>query len=147
MLKYRLDQNAETDKTRTLWFNAWKYEGRDEAQSALIHAVLGKLIEGRTLADDAKEVLDRLLRGASVLKLAKFITKTAVTLTPDLMAFLDCFKEQSKEVAETMEQFEKDFQSLLSKIDIGHIIVFIDDLDRCPSVEVLQRELSESLTP
>ena len=36
MLKYRLDQQEDTKKTRTLWFNAWKYEGRDEAQSALI---------------------------------------------------------------------------------------------------------------
>lgn len=138
MLNYRLDQTADGDKTRTLWFNAWKYEGRDEAQSALIHAVLGRLTEGRTLAQDAKDVLGRLMHGASVLKLAKFITKTAVTLTPDLGGFLDCFEEQSKEVAETMEQFEKDFQDLLSKIDVGHIVVFIDDLDRCPSAKVIE---------
>lgn len=138
MLKYRLDQDADTSKIRTLWFNAWKYEGRDEAQSALIHAILGKLTEGRTLTEDAKEILGRLVKGASVLKLAKFITKTAVTLTPDLNGFLDCFKEQSKEVAETMEQFEQDFQNLLIKINIGHIVVFIDDLDRCPSDKVIE---------
>lgn len=138
MLKYRLDQSGESAKTRTLWFNAWKYEGRDEAQSALIHAVLGRLTEGRTLSEDAKEVLGRLMHGASVLKLAKFITKTAVTLTPDLGGFLNCFREQSKEIAATMEQFDKDFQALLSKIDIGHIVVFIDDLDRCPSAKVIE---------
>ncbi len=138
MLRYQLDQAVETNKARTLWFNAWKYEGRDEAQSALIHAILGKLTAGRTLANDAKDVFDRLIKGASVLKLAKFITKTAITLTPDLAGFLDCFKEQSKEVAETMEQFEQDFQSLLSKIDVGHIVVFIDDLDRCPSNKVIE---------
>jgi hypothetical protein len=28
---------------KTLWFNAWRYEGREEAQSALIHAILAKL--------------------------------------------------------------------------------------------------------
>lgn len=138
MLKYRLDQRTDTNKTRTLWFNAWKYEGRDEAQSALIHAILGKLTEGRTLADDAKDVLGRLVKGASVLKLAKFITKTAVTLTPDLTGFLDCFKEQSKEVAETMEQFDSDFEELLRKIEVSHVIVFIDDLDRCPSTKVIE---------
>lgn len=138
MLKYRLDQNADANKTRTLWFNAWKYEGRDEAQSALIHATLGKLTEGRTLGEDAKEILGRLVNGVSVLKLAKFITKTAITLTPDLSGFLECFKEQSREVAETMEQFEQDFQRLLDKIDVGHIIVFIDDLDRCPSSKVIE---------
>lgn len=138
MLECQLDQMADANKTRTLWFNAWKYEGRDEAQSALIHAILGKLTEGRTLGKDAKDVLDRLVKGASVLKLAKFITKTAITLTPDLAGFLDCFKEQSKEVAETMQQFERDFGELLSKVDIGHIVVFIDDLDRCPSSKVIE---------
>ncbi len=138
MLKDRLDQKTDINKTRTLWFNAWKYEGRDEAQSALIHAILGKLIEGRTLADDAKDVLNRLIKGASILKLAKFITKTAITLTPDLTGFVDCFKEQSKEVAETMEQFDRDFEELLKKVDVLNVVVFIDDLDRCPSAKVIE---------
>ncbi|MGA3208031.1 MAG: P-loop NTPase fold protein [Syntrophales bacterium] len=138
MLKYRLDQMGGTNKTRTLWFNAWKYEGCDEAQSALIHAILNKLTEGRTLAEDAKNVLGRLVKGASVLKLAGFITKTAITLTPDLTGFLDCFKEQSKEVAETMEQFDRDFEEFLRKVDVSQMVVFIDDLDRCPSTKVIE---------
>lgn len=138
MLKYRLDQQAEAKKTRTLWFNAWKYEGRDEAQSALIHAILGKLTEGRTLSEEAGQTLARLFKGASVLKLAKFITKTAITLTPDLTGFLDCFQDQSKEVAATMERFECDFEELLKAVDVSHIVVFIDDLDRCPSTKVIE---------
>jgi len=138
MLKYRLDHKTDTNKIRTLWFNAWKYEGRDEAQSALIHAILARLIDGRTLADDAKDVLGRLVKGASVLKLAKFITKTMVTLTPDLTGFLDCFTEQSKEIAKTMEQFDRDFEELLQKVNVSHVVVFIDDLDRCPSAKVIE---------
>lgn len=138
MLKRRLDQGSKDAKIRTLWFNAWKYEGRDEAQSALIHAILGKLTEGQTLVGEAKEAFERLIKGTSVLKLAKFITKTAVTLTPDLGGFLDCFKEQSKDVAETMERFESDFGNLLEKVDVGQIVVFIDDLDRCPSTKVIE---------
>lgn len=138
MLKNQLDQNAESTKTRTLWFNAWKHEGRDEAQSALIHAILAKLTEGRTLLDETKEILGRLVKGASVLKLAKFITKTAITLTPDLTGFIDCFKEQSKEVAETMEQFDRDFEKLLEEVDVNQVVVLIDDLDRCPSTKVIE---------
>lgn len=137
MLKYCLDQKTD-HKILTLWFNAWKYEGRDEAQSALIHAILTKLTEGRTLGEKANATLKRLIKGASVLKLAKFITKTAITLTPDLTGFLECFEDQSKKVAETIEQFERDFEALLQEVDISHIVVFIDDLDRCPNNKVIE---------
>ncbi len=138
MLKDRLDQGSADTKTRTLWFNAWKYEGRDEAQSALVHAILAKVTEGRTLTGELKDAVARITKGASVLKLAQFITKTAITLTPDLSGFMDCFGEQSKQVAETMEAFERDFGDLLTKAEVGHIVVFIDDLDRCPSAKVIE---------
>jgi len=138
MLKDRIDRESDERQTRTLWFNAWKYEGRDEAQSALIHAVLAKVTEGRTLTSEMKDAVGRIVKGASILKLAQFITKTAVTLTPDLSGFLDCFSEQSKQVADTMERFENDFEDLLTKIEVSHIVVFIDDLDRCPSAKVIE---------
>jgi hypothetical protein len=138
MLKSQLDRTADANKTRTLWFNAWKYEGRDEAQSALIHAIVAKLTEGRTLANEARVAFDRLVKGASVLKLAKFISKTAITLTPDLTGFLECFQDQSKKVAETMESFDRDFEALLQTVDVSNILVFIDDLDRCSSSKVIE---------
>src|SRR5262249_18133776 len=49
MLKRRIEAAVDQGQTKTLWFNAWRYEGREEAQSALIHAVLAKLAEDKTL--------------------------------------------------------------------------------------------------
>lgn len=138
MLKHRIEETVGKDGVKTLWFNAWRYEGREEAQSALIHAILARLSEDETLLENAKEVLGRLTKGASVLKLAKFIGKTAVTLTPDLNGFIDCFKEESRQIAETMEQFEKDFGECLDRMKVKHIVVFIDDLDRCSSEKVIE---------
>ena len=138
MLKSRIEAKDGQAGVKTLWFNAWRYEGREEAQSALIHAILARLSENTSLLEDAKDVLGRLMKGASVLKLAKFIGKTAVTLTPDLTGFIECFKEESRQIAETMEQFETDFDEYLMRMKVTHIAVFIDDLDRCSSAKVIE---------
>ncbi|HOV88283.1 MAG TPA: P-loop NTPase fold protein, partial [Syntrophobacteraceae bacterium] len=138
MLKLEIEGSAHASKTKTLWFNAWRYEGREEAQSALIHAVLSKLAEDKTLFQDAKDIFDRLKKGASILKLGKHITKSLMTLTPDIAGFIDCFREESEKIAETMEHFDKDFKQLLQRANIERIVVFIDDLDRCSSQKVIE---------
>jgi hypothetical protein len=138
MLKARLDADAAKTRTKTLWFNAWRYEGRDEAQSALIHAVLAKLAEDRGLWEKAKDTFERLKKGVSVMKVAKVIGKSLLTLTPKVDELIDCFKEESEKLAETMEAFDKDFQGLLGQADISRIVVFIDDLDRCSSTKVIE---------
>jgi len=78
MLQQRLTAQAGTGGVKTIWFNTWRYEGRDEAQSALIHAIIAKLEEDKGLGQDVLDTLKQLRSSASVLKLAKVITKTAL---------------------------------------------------------------------
>lgn len=137
MLQKAVEADAEAG-AKTIWFNAWRYEGKDEIQSALINAILLKVREGKTLAQDVQEVLKRLRDGASVLKLAKFIGKTAITLTPDIQGFLDCFNDESEKVVVTMATFEADFEKYLEKLGVKRVVVFIDDLDRCQSAKIVE---------
>jgi hypothetical protein len=144
MLRAAIDARADQAATSgapkiiTLWFNAWRYEGKEEIQSALIHAILRELEKDKSLVQDMKDTFDRLKKGASVLKLAKTIAKSAITLTPDFTGLLDAFSDESEKVADTMERFESDFESLFLSGKVGRIIVFIDDLDRCSSDKVVE---------
>lgn len=123
---------------KTIWFNAWRYEGRDEAQSALIHAIISKLEEDKTLGQDVLDTLKQLKSSANVLKLAKAITKSALTLSPDVDGFFSAFEKQNEKISDTIERFDKQFADVLLHAKISHLVVFIDDLDRCSSEKVIE---------
>ncbi len=138
MLEHRLAAATGPGTVKTIWFNAWRYEGRDEAQSALIHAIISKLEEDKSFGQDVRDTLKELKSSANVLKLAKVITKTALTLSPDIEGFFGAFEKQNEKVSDTIERFDHQFAEVLRHAKISHLVVFIDDLDRCSSEKVIE---------
>ena len=57
MLQGRIRQEQ---KVKTVWANAWRYEGKEEMQSALVHAILTSVTEDQTLSDEVKDLLGRI---------------------------------------------------------------------------------------
>lgn len=138
MLRRHIEATKGDKKRKTLWFNAWMYEGREEAQSALIHAILRLLQDDVTIAGEAKQLWEKLKSGASVLKLGAAITKSVMTMSPDIDGFVNAFEKESGRIADTMESFEGDLKKLMELVHIDRIVVFIDDLDRCSSTKVIE---------
>lgn len=136
MLQHALPTDEEG--TLSVWFNPWQFEGKDEVQTALIHSILDVLEKRKSLLDDAKEALKKLKSSASMLKLAKMITKTVVTMTPDIGGFLDCFSDPTEKLATTMREFNSQFAAYLESQKINRLVVFIDDLDRCEPQRALE---------
>ena len=141
MLKADIDSRKDT-KNKTLWFNAWRYEGREEGQAALIHAILAQLEKDLTLKEQAKDLIKKVKDSVSALKLGKFLLQTAVTFTPDVDQFINCFRDESERVASSMQSFEEDFESLLEAAKQS-----VSLSSSTISTAVLARRLSRSLKP
>jgi len=118
---------------KTVWFQAWKYNQEDEILAALIEEIF------KTIASDgffykSKELLKKLNRGKIVGELSKLFTGV------DVSEFFSDFKYKKKlGFYDTFQEYFKQILSEYLTMDIEEsdkreraLVIFIDDLDRCP---------------
>jgi|KBSSwiStaDraftv2_1062776.scaffolds.fasta_scaffold31678_3 hypothetical protein len=151
---------AKEEGVLCLEFNAWTYEGFEDAKSALLGTILEQLLEEKKLPAKSKDLFLKLLRSVDLRHLAKLAAKVggpmaavaaaspdpsvagpmmlaagvtaAATITVDDVA--DTLKpadDTAISARKGMREFRKDFERLLKEAKLSTLVVFIDDLDRC----------------
>lgn len=131
---------------RTVWFNPWKYDQKDEIWHALIQTVLAEIAhdldERRASGEEnrherlakALDTVKRLSRAAAWL-LAR---RAAGPMTAGILASEDVDAVRTALTAPGMDtylhvnHFEQDFRDVVGTYTDGsRLVMFVDDLDRC----------------
>lgn len=143
-LKNKLDNpksDANNRTVKTVWFNAWKYSECDSMLAALSLEILSE-IKRKNLLDNLKV---RLLTSSKHVDPLYFLSDITRIITqgkgPEFdkwfskegieskLPFLDIFKDYMKSIIHTFI-LEKEDGKCTDKE--GILVIFIDDLDRCP---------------
>ena len=141
-------------------FNAWTYEGFEDAKSALMGTILERLLEEKKLPAKSKGLLLKLLHAVDVRRLITLGARVGLPVavaaagSPDLAAAGPAMVAAGAAAASTisvddvagilkpaestetsprkgMREFREGFERLLNEADLSTLVVFIDDLDRC----------------
>ena len=152
-------KSLERKGYKCLMFNGWLFEGYDDAKSSLIGTILDKIKEETKLSTKACQILDALLQNISKFKLFKGALKFGVDIAT--IGFMPAFvgasinaanalnadkdglkdaindKLDYKEFRESIREFQKNFAELLDETNIKRLVVFIDELDRCSPLTIL----------
>lgn len=129
-------------KCKTVWFQAWKYDKEDEILAALVEEIFKAIKRDGTfgrIRGELEEFINKMDIPKGVGKLAKHFIGADVTdfiSEPAYRAklgFYDTFQEFFDRLLWTYTNLRPQFSSTEEPDDQkGALVVFIDDLDRCP---------------
>jgi hypothetical protein len=129
------------EKTATIEFSAWQFEGYEDVKAALMQVIMRRLEQEQGLSEKAAGLRDRLLKRVDWFYVMGLAASRIATLTPPTLEDLQRAVKPSEgeEQTQAIQDFRDDFAALLSEIEnIDVLAVFIDDLDRCLPTTIIE---------
>ncbi len=140
-----VEQRLNDASVKTVWFNAWKYDGKEVIWNALLQSIFYKM-KVDAEADKRGEFHDRVVRTAK--SLAVYAAKVGTRFIPggvvresDVDAVVTMLGTSADDESFAfINGFEATFAQLTKDYlkDRGYLVIFIDDLDRCLPENAIQ---------
>ena len=142
-------RSAELRPCKTVWFQAWKYADQDEILAALIRVVLEAVRQDQSILKQLNACIEQAVAKTDVLGAVTTLAKNFIGMDvgdflkelphQGKLAFYDHFSEFFDRLVWTYTRLRPKFTSAEEPDDAkGALVVFIDDLDRCPSDRIVK---------
>ncbi len=168
MLQRKIAEGERNNTTLCVSFNSWRFEGYEDAKTALMATILEAITDRKTLSSEVIDEAKKLLRSVDLLRVAKTVGRFAAhagiaaatggasipasiaaeavveagKLKSDTVAddVSAYFKETAdgKIVHDTVRGFEHEFAEIIKKTKLKRVAVVVDDLDRCNPTQIIE---------
>lgn len=154
------ENEAKVSNSHCIMFNGWLFQGYEDAKSALMETVVSELAALQPANKKIKKIAKSLLGRINLLKVAKltagailtgvtglsaagilgdvFARTKRMTDTSDEDSIIKEKGEDEETVTSQIHAFRKEFGTLIETSKVDHIIVLVDDLDRCLPKSVIE---------
>lgn len=153
------EKAAGISKSHCIVFNGWLFQGYEDVKTALMEKVILELAKLQPTDEKVKKLTKSLLGRVNWLKVAKLSVGAALTVVSGIPmgSFLTKAVDKAKEIAKPgdnekllndqdkedtvtnqIESFREEFKQLIDSSKVEHVIILVDDLDRCLPKSVIE---------
>lgn len=128
-----LENNLDLNKTKPIWFDAWRHQFDENPALGLSHIIAKEC----NLDEDGKKLLVTIASALGSLLLKSTVGVSAT----DITKFGEQYEENNFLIREKRVALRDTFEELIKQargIEKKRLIIFIDDLDRCLPDQVFQ---------